>query len=370
MILGRNAPCHCGSGRKYKRCCLAKDEAGPSPEGGQRGADVRTADSRHSFDGAAPRVAFWAVAYLDILGYRQILKEMSSRILELKEGEKIDGPRIAAAAERSIKIRRELIGIMQTYKRAAESIPARQVPGVPPEIQAMRAQWSALRVRMAHFSDSIMLYMSLGEKREHDIAMPHLHTMLVGCCGAQLLQLARGADDVRDTLPLRGAMDVDMGVEYPDRLDGAVEPTGEEKNHPELMQFYSAALARAYEVEQTEAVYPRVVVTEQFLKMLDTHANDESRLDLKGTVNRQYAEKSGGLLTQDGDGFWFVDFMGPGFRELSKDERQRQPAEEAWKYVKAAYELHRSARNHALARKYLWLRDYMRPRLSLWGVQE
>ncbi len=24
---GRNEPCYCGSGRKYKQCCLAKDEA-------------------------------------------------------------------------------------------------------------------------------------------------------------------------------------------------------------------------------------------------------------------------------------------------------------------------------------------------------
>ncbi|MGE5362380.1 MAG: SEC-C metal-binding domain-containing protein [Bacteroidales bacterium] len=24
--LGRNDPCHCGSGRKYKQCCLEKDE--------------------------------------------------------------------------------------------------------------------------------------------------------------------------------------------------------------------------------------------------------------------------------------------------------------------------------------------------------
>ncbi len=24
---GRNAPCFCGSGRQYKQCCLAKDEA-------------------------------------------------------------------------------------------------------------------------------------------------------------------------------------------------------------------------------------------------------------------------------------------------------------------------------------------------------
>ncbi|MFH1176825.1 MAG: SEC-C metal-binding domain-containing protein [Acidobacteriota bacterium] len=23
---GRNEPCHCGSGRKYKHCCLGKDE--------------------------------------------------------------------------------------------------------------------------------------------------------------------------------------------------------------------------------------------------------------------------------------------------------------------------------------------------------
>jgi len=25
--IGRNDPCPCGSGRKYKQCCLAKDEA-------------------------------------------------------------------------------------------------------------------------------------------------------------------------------------------------------------------------------------------------------------------------------------------------------------------------------------------------------
>ena len=25
--LGRNEPCHCGSGRKYKQCCLDKDES-------------------------------------------------------------------------------------------------------------------------------------------------------------------------------------------------------------------------------------------------------------------------------------------------------------------------------------------------------
>jgi SEC-C motif len=27
MKIGRNQPCPCSSGRKYKKCCLAKDEA-------------------------------------------------------------------------------------------------------------------------------------------------------------------------------------------------------------------------------------------------------------------------------------------------------------------------------------------------------
>ncbi|ABZ83764.1 conserved hypothetical protein [Heliomicrobium modesticaldum Ice1] len=25
--IGRNGQCHCGSGKKYKKCCMAKDEA-------------------------------------------------------------------------------------------------------------------------------------------------------------------------------------------------------------------------------------------------------------------------------------------------------------------------------------------------------
>ena len=29
--IGRNDPCHCGSGQKYKRCCLEKDERAESP---------------------------------------------------------------------------------------------------------------------------------------------------------------------------------------------------------------------------------------------------------------------------------------------------------------------------------------------------
>jgi hypothetical protein len=32
LKIGRNDPCHCGSGLKYKKCCNAKDDAARSAE--------------------------------------------------------------------------------------------------------------------------------------------------------------------------------------------------------------------------------------------------------------------------------------------------------------------------------------------------
>jgi methionyl aminopeptidase len=40
---GRNEPCWCGSGRKYKHCCLAKDEAEASAARAQAAADAPAA---------------------------------------------------------------------------------------------------------------------------------------------------------------------------------------------------------------------------------------------------------------------------------------------------------------------------------------
>ncbi len=43
---GRNAPCHCGSGKKYKRCCLRSDEA--------RRLETQSAGLNHSHHVASP----------------------------------------------------------------------------------------------------------------------------------------------------------------------------------------------------------------------------------------------------------------------------------------------------------------------------
>jgi len=54
--IGRNAPCPCGSGRKYKKCCLAADEAAARRERAEAAAaeaipDEPEADDLPDFDG-------------------------------------------------------------------------------------------------------------------------------------------------------------------------------------------------------------------------------------------------------------------------------------------------------------------------------
>jgi hypothetical protein len=43
MKLGRNDPCHCDSGQKYKKCCAAKDASARSVELAARQAELSAA---------------------------------------------------------------------------------------------------------------------------------------------------------------------------------------------------------------------------------------------------------------------------------------------------------------------------------------
>jgi hypothetical protein len=44
-ILGRNDPCHCGSGKKYKQCCLGKDEEKARAARAKAAAEAPVADT-------------------------------------------------------------------------------------------------------------------------------------------------------------------------------------------------------------------------------------------------------------------------------------------------------------------------------------
>ena len=53
---GRNEPCHCGSGKKYKQCHLAEDEAKAREDRAQAGETAAAAEpAEPEKPGAAPR---------------------------------------------------------------------------------------------------------------------------------------------------------------------------------------------------------------------------------------------------------------------------------------------------------------------------
>jgi hypothetical protein len=54
--LGRNDPCHCGSRKKYKQCCLAKDEAAEREARAKTQGEVSSvAEPAHVPAGPEPR---------------------------------------------------------------------------------------------------------------------------------------------------------------------------------------------------------------------------------------------------------------------------------------------------------------------------
>jgi hypothetical protein len=55
--LGRNDPCHCGSGRKYKQCCLAKDEEKARAARAKAAAEAPAAEGEAESAAPAPRAA-------------------------------------------------------------------------------------------------------------------------------------------------------------------------------------------------------------------------------------------------------------------------------------------------------------------------
>jgi SEC-C motif len=52
MKLGRNDPCHCGSGQKYKKCHLAQDDAARSAELAGQAAERKAIADREAAEEA------------------------------------------------------------------------------------------------------------------------------------------------------------------------------------------------------------------------------------------------------------------------------------------------------------------------------
>ena len=93
---GRNDRCPCGSGRKYKACCLKKDESGEHQRlaEAQAARDARTAEKRQRLDAArAAMMARLSGAYDDL---DDDPTDASNAILGLIRAGKLDEAETAA----------------------------------------------------------------------------------------------------------------------------------------------------------------------------------------------------------------------------------------------------------------------------------
>jgi hypothetical protein len=139
--------------------------------------------------------------------------------------------------------------------------------------------------------------------------------------------------------PLRGAVDVAWGVE--------LRPG----------ELYGAAVARAYEIESQRAQYPRIVIGERTLGLLEAHIGRDVT-DNASRIDRQLAEICHSMLLRDLDGETILHYLGPAFREFVSKGQHVELYEAALKFVRSQYDAFRTGRNIKLAQRYHFLLNY------------
>jgi hypothetical protein len=292
------------------------------------------------------QISFWAVGFLDLLGYREVLAGMD--VFPLPQ-DQAGFERLTQSFARATRLRRRLLGAMQSIMdgQQREGI-FTQFPSLPPKLKAMAEGWSRVKLFRLPGPDHIVLGCSLAPSEAH-FPIRGAHALLFGTAAAMLIQLWIGADDIDDTRPLRGGIDVALGCLL----------------KPEDF-LYSPALTRAYDIESKEAVFPRTVIGQRFVDAIKETAAATGTLEanLVAEVSRRIQN----MMFLDRDGKIALDFLGDEVRETLEPNFARELAAGAWRYARAAQARAHHRNDGRVAEKYDWLVEYMRPRLANWGV--
>ena len=295
-------------------------------------------------------VSFWAVAFLDLLGYRKVLE-----CLDFEPGPNaLNVAELSEAYDRAIRVRRRFMQLMKAAIEGYEGAPLPILPGmapVPQRLQQAVLQSRKIEILNTPGPDHVVLACSLVPTPEH-FPMRAVATVFTGSALAALIQLMMGADEPDDALPLRGGIDIAPGVLLePERF------------------LYSPALTRAYELESKQAVHPRILIGERINGLIAETLNDADASE-EMRISKMMTEQVRRMLLQDEDGAMILDFFGEEIRRSTQIAGDtREIASKAWTFVTTTEQKKRREGNDRVADKYAWLTNYMRPRLSLWGVQ-
>lgn len=313
--------------------------------------DISAAESKPATGARDPKtgfeIAFWIVGFLDLMGYSKVLESLDSR--ELDWGE-LSQPKYAAAYERAYRIRTRFHSFLTLKSEDFPTSDYAWPTGVGSEIKEMVTKSRKMRVIQSPGADHMVLALSMAPSEEHFPPRAFV-AMLTTISVSMLMQLAIGADEPDNGLPVRGGLDIARG--------GRIGGDG---------FLYSPAMARAYAIENTQAIYPRVVVGERILEMLHSQIHDPVTTTDDQMI-KGLATQANGMFFKCADGLFALDFFGSEMFELLRDNSAaRGMAEKAWRASLAAERRYRDQGDYRTATKYAWLVDYMRPRLPVWSI--
>jgi hypothetical protein len=292
-------------------------------------------------------LAFWVVAFLDLLGYRTVLKQFD--VVPLPSNP--DAQRaLEKAFARSVHLRTRLLGGIGEFMTSADSVTPPDLAKLPKGVRKLADSWRQINLVGSPGPDHIVLACSLAREKDH-FPMRGVYTLVTAAASATLLQLSIGSDDPEGSLPLRGGMDIAPGGVYG-------------TDHV----LYSPAVARAYDLESMQSVVPRTIAGERFRAFLLSTATEPPE-DLDGQYSQALARRLSRMFFEDRDGWTTLDFLGDAFREQTDQDLGKTLAGKAWRFVRDTERALRSGRDKRLLAKYAWLVDYMIPRLLNWGVQ-
>jgi len=272
----------------------------------------------------------YCVSFIDLLGQRDALRDQKLLpSLDTPEEREIFDKILRESTGAIIDLQKAASGIIEPYTNPRSDSPLRQT--LSPDVQGTWDGVNKTRIRIQRWSDGLVLFVLLGDA-EIQCPMNGVFGILATAGMLCLRGLARRN-------PIRGAIEVSWGVEI---------------NSGEL---YGAAVARAYELESLIAQYPRIVVGDEAVKLLEAYSKHKAN-DLISEQNRGLAKMCLDMLIKDADGYWILHFLGATFQNVVTGENHATLYQSARKYIVEQLNKYRASRNSKLAFRYVNLLQY------------
>lgn len=280
---------------------------------------------------------------MDLLGYRSVLNEFD--VLPLPR-DPVGIERFQAAVDRAVRIRERMHASFDVFLTGHSLTTAMEVE-IPPNLRNIVQTARSIKLISSPGPDHYILAASLAAS-DSNFPARSAYSLVVAVAAGMLVQLARGANDPADTLPLRGGIDIAAGVVGP----------------PDDF-LYSPSVVRAYELEG-KAVYPRTIAGPRVFDFIESVGSMPGE-SFAETHAKSIALRMKDMFFVDSDGATVLDFYGdPIRRAFAEVEPARTLANQAWDYVRAAERAARAEGNTRVTEKYEWLLQYMASRRNVW----